>query len=97
MHAIYVDPVAPMAPAAATMSSRAAEATERKIITAVLKLLRVPKSLYYIALYCKKPKVALPLESATEEYKADKARLAIILSESVKQTVRKTLPDLKTE
>lgn len=81
-----------MAPAAATMSSRAAEATERKIITAVLKLLRVPKSLYYIALYCKKP-----LESATEEYKADKARLAIILSESVKQTVRKTLPDLKTE
>lgn len=72
------------------------EAIERKISTAMRKWLGVPPSLTDVALYCKKAKLVLPFKSVAEEYKAGKARLAMMLQDSVDPTVQKSEPKLRT-
>lgn len=79
------------------VSNSMVEATEKKIRTAIRKWLGVPPCLSDVALYCKKAKIIFPFMSVTEEYKAGKARLAMMLRESVDVIVRKTLLNLTTE
>lgn len=67
-----------------------------KISTALRKWKSMLSNLTVVAMYCKKAKLVLPFMSVAEKYKADKARLAIMLLESIDSTDQRSLPNLRT-
>lgn len=62
------------------ISTSTVESAERKIKKYTRKWLGLPAELMDVALYYKKSKLCLPLKSVVEEFKAGKARLAMMLS-----------------
>lgn len=68
-----------MASAHYDVSTCTVEVIERKISTAMRKWLGVPLCLSVVALNYKKAALVLPFKSVTENYKAGKARLAMML------------------
>ena len=72
------------------------ERFEAKINKHTRKWLGVPPGLTDVALYGKRTKLALPLKSLVEEYKAGKARLLTMLQDSKDEHVRSVEPTLKT-
>ncbi|GFN73592.1 reverse transcriptase [Plakobranchus ocellatus] len=59
------------------------EAIEAKINKYTRKWLGVPPGLSDVSMYCRKAKLKLPMKSILEEYKCGKARLLIMLEESM--------------
>lgn len=56
----------------------------------------VSPSLSDVALYYKMAKLILSFKSVVEEFKTGKACLAVMLPESIDQTIRKTIQGLRT-
>ncbi|KAK3785053.1 hypothetical protein RRG08_038005 [Elysia crispata] len=77
--------------------STTVEATEAKINKFTRRWLGVSPDLTEVAMYCRKPKLRLPLKSILEEYKCGKARLLSMLEDSEDPVVKTVQPTIKTE
>ncbi|GFO38302.1 reverse transcriptase [Plakobranchus ocellatus] len=76
--------------------SSTVEAIEAKINKYTRKWPGVPPSHSDVAMYCRKAKLKLPMQSILEEYKCGKARLLTMLEESDDPVVKTVQPSLKT-
>ena len=72
------------------------ERLEAKINKFTRKWLGVPPGLTDVALYGKETTLKLPFKSLVDEYKAGKARLAVMLQDSTDEFVKTVEPTLKT-
>ncbi|GFO47393.1 reverse transcriptase [Plakobranchus ocellatus] len=75
----------------------------REMIQLALRMYHVPEVIqvmlddyFNVAMYCRKPKLKLPMKSILEEYKCGKARLLTMLEESDDPVVKTVQPCLKT-
>ncbi|GFO37666.1 reverse transcriptase [Plakobranchus ocellatus] len=76
--------------------SSTAEAIEAKINKYTKKWLGVPPGLSDVAMYCRKAKLKLPMNSILEENKCGEVRLLTMFEESDNPVVKTVQPSLKT-